>query len=51
VPGGGWVDRVGVTWVVNPGQQPGPVPARVEVDLDAATAVWTATTNRAEIAL
>ena len=33
VPGGGWVDRIGTTWVFNAGQQPGPVPARVEIDL------------------
>ena len=25
VPGGGWVDRIGTTWVFNAGQQPGPV--------------------------
>jgi hypothetical protein len=31
---GGWADRVDTTWVFNPGQQAGPVPARVEVDLD-----------------
>ena len=49
VPGGGWVDRIGMTWVVNPGQQPGPTPARVEIDLGSGTAVWTSATDRAEI--
>jgi Icc-related predicted phosphoesterase len=48
---GGWADRVGTTWVFNPGQQAGPVPARVEVDLAAGTAVWTSATERAEIEL
>ncbi len=37
---GGWVTRVGPTWVFNPGQQPGPVPAHVELDLAAGTASW-----------
>ena len=51
VPGGGWVDRIGTTWVLNAGQQPGPVPACVEVDLDTSLAVWTSATDRAEIEL
>ena len=51
VPGGGWADQVGSTWVLNAGQQLGPVPARVEVDLDAGTAVWTAAQERAEVDL
>lgn len=37
---GDWVTRVGPTWVFNPGQQPGPVPAHVELDLAAGTASW-----------
>lgn len=51
VDGGGWADKIGSTWVLNAGQQPGPVPAHVEVDLDAGTAVWTSATDRAEVAL
>jgi Icc-related predicted phosphoesterase len=39
-PQGGWADRIGTTWVFNAGRQIGPVPARVEVDLTAGTAVW-----------
>ena len=50
VSGGGWVDRIGPTWVLNAGQQPGPVPARVEVDLDVGAAVWTSADDRAEVA-
>lgn len=49
VSGGGWVDRVGPTWVFNAGQQPGVSPARIEIDLDAGTAVWTSATDRAKI--
>ena len=49
--GGGWADRVGSTWVFNAGQQAGPVPAHVTVDLDAGTAVWTSAEGRAEVDL
>jgi hypothetical protein len=38
--GGSWVDRVGDTWVFNPGRQIGPVPTHVVVDTDAGTAMW-----------
>jgi Icc-related predicted phosphoesterase len=38
--GGSWVDRVGDTWVFNPGRQIGPVPTHVIVDTDAARAMW-----------
>ena len=50
VDGGGWADRVGSTWVFNAGQQAGPVPAHVTLDLDAGTAVWDAAQQRAELA-
>ncbi|MDT7581661.1 MAG: hypothetical protein QOK35_2925 [Pseudonocardiales bacterium] len=48
-PGGGWADRVGSTWVFNAGQQPGPVPANVVLDLDAGTAVWTSAEGRSSV--
>jgi Icc-related predicted phosphoesterase len=38
--GGSWVDKVGSTWVFNPGRQIGPCPAHVIVDLAAGTAEW-----------
>jgi len=38
--GGSWVDRVGDTWIFNPGRQIGPVPTHVIVDTDAARAMW-----------
>jgi hypothetical protein len=56
VPGGGWADRIGTTWVFNAGQQAGPVPARIEIDLPddcgaPATAVWTSAADHAEVEL
>ena len=56
VPGGGWADRIGATWVFNAGQQAGPVPARIEIDLPdgagaPATAVWTSAVDHAEVEL
>jgi Icc-related predicted phosphoesterase len=40
-PDGGWADRIGSTWVFNAGQQPGPEPSHIVVDLDRASASWT----------
>ena len=37
---GGWADRIGDSWIFNAGRQIGPVPARVELDLDAGFADW-----------
>ncbi len=39
-PDGGWADRIGSTWVFNPGHQIGSVPTRIEIDLDERTATW-----------
>ena len=39
-PAGSWADRIGDTWIFNPGHQPGPVPTRIEIDLAAGTASW-----------
>lgn len=39
-PDGSWVDRIGATWVFNPGKQTGPTPAFVEIDLVAGRARW-----------
>ena len=39
-PDGAWADRIGDTWVFNPGRQIGPVPAHIEIDLAADTATW-----------
>lgn len=37
---GGWVDRVGSTWVFNPGRQIGEVPAHVVIDFAQGRASW-----------
>jgi Icc-related predicted phosphoesterase len=39
-PTGAWADRIGTTWVFNPGRQIGPVPAHIAIDLGAGTAMW-----------
>jgi Icc-related predicted phosphoesterase len=39
-PGGSWAERVGTTWVLNPGRQTGPRPTFVEIDLAAGEATW-----------
>jgi len=37
---GAWVDRVGKTWVFNPGRQPGGCPAYIALDLETLAAEW-----------
>lgn len=37
---GAWADRIGRTWVFNPGQQRGPGPAHVVIDLGSGEAWW-----------
>lgn len=37
---GSWIDRIGNTWVFNPGKQPGPQPTTIILDLKAMTAEW-----------
>ena len=39
-PDGSWIDRIGGTWVFNPGKQTGSVPCCVDLDLAGGTAVW-----------
>lgn len=51
VEGGGWVDRRGSTWVFNAGNQPGPIPAHILIDLEARTADWVAIPEHDEITL
>jgi len=38
---GSWIDRLGRTWVFNPGRQLGPQPTAIILDLAAMTAEWT----------
>jgi Icc-related predicted phosphoesterase len=37
---GAWADRIGSTWVFNPGRQTGPFPTRIDIDLGAGSASW-----------
>ncbi|HRI13219.1 MAG TPA: metallophosphoesterase [Verrucomicrobiota bacterium] len=37
---GSWIDRLGKTWVLNPGRQIGPCPTHIALDLDAMSAEW-----------
>lgn len=50
-PGGSWHDRIGDTWVFNPGRQIGPIPTRIELDLAAGTATWFSLAGVDEVAL
>ena len=43
---GSWIDRIGRTWVFNPGRQIGPEPTRITLDLDAMTAEWNSQEER-----
>ena len=38
--GGSWVDRLGSTWVFNPGRQTGPSPTHVIFNTDESMALW-----------
>lgn len=38
--GGSWVDRLGSTWVFNPGRQTGPCPTHIILDTDEQRALW-----------
>jgi len=51
MPDGGWAERVGSTWVFNPGRQPGPVPAHIVLDLEAGQATWSSIEGRETIDL
>ncbi|MCB1205870.1 MAG: metallophosphoesterase [Verrucomicrobiae bacterium] len=37
---GSWIDRIGETWVFNPGRQLGPEPTMIILDLERFTAEW-----------
>ena len=39
-PDGAWADRIGVTWVFNAGNQIGPIPAHIVIDLAGGSATW-----------
>lgn len=37
---GSWVDRIGTTWIFNPGRQIGPSPTHVVIDTEERMALW-----------
>ena len=37
---GSWIDRIGETWVSNPGRELGREPTTILLDLEAMTAEW-----------
>jgi Icc-related predicted phosphoesterase len=39
-PEGSWIDRIGKTWIFNPGRQIGPRPTSIVFDLDGMIAKW-----------
>jgi Icc-related predicted phosphoesterase len=43
---GSWIDRIGRTWVFNPGRQLGPEPTSITLDLTAMTAEWSSLEGR-----
>lgn len=51
VKGGGWAQEIGKTWIFNPGQQPGPVPTHITIDLEELTAVWASATDVERVSL
>jgi len=50
-PAGAWADRIGHTWVFNPGNQIGQVPSHIVLDLDAQQATWVSMLGTEEIDL
>jgi Icc-related predicted phosphoesterase len=49
--GGSWVDRMGDTWLFNPGRQLGDRPAHIEIDFDRALARWNSIDRVEELGL
>jgi Icc-related predicted phosphoesterase len=43
---GSWIDRIGRTWLFNPGKQIGPWPTSIKIDLVAMTAEWNSLEDR-----
>jgi Icc-related predicted phosphoesterase len=43
--GGSWIDRIGDTWLFNPGHQIGDFPTHITIDLDAMRARWVSFTG------
>jgi len=39
-PEGSWCDRIGESWVFNPGRQIGPIPTQIVIDTGSQQAIW-----------
>jgi Icc-related predicted phosphoesterase len=50
-PEGAWADRIGRTWIFNPGRQIGPTPTYIELDLSARRARWSSLLGSEEVDL
>ena len=48
---GSWYDRIGETWVFNPGRQMASVPTCISIDFDTMQAVWESTEGEEQINL
>jgi len=48
---GSWHDRIGSTWVFNPGREMSSSPACISVDFDAMQAVWEASSGKLQVSL
>jgi Icc-related predicted phosphoesterase len=46
---GSWSDRIGSTWIVNPGRESGPVPPHAIVDTDALLISWSSAGATADV--
>lgn len=49
--GGSWVDRIGNTWVFNPGRQIGPCPTHIILDTEEKKALWFSLAGAEEVSL
>ena len=46
---GSWSDRIGNTWVVNPGRESGPVPAHAIVDTETRSISWSSSVAASDV--
>lgn len=49
--GGSWADRMGSTWIFNPGRQIGPTPTHVILDTDEQRALWCSLAGMEQVCL
>jgi Icc-related predicted phosphoesterase len=48
---GSWVDKIGETWVFNPGHESSALPSYIALDLDAMRATWVSSMGTEEVDL